>query len=154
MYSEKFKIFIDMWREEFAIERSINEKVCLDRDNNPIPWYTYPAIEYLSQFDYSNKEIFPGEPSLVFGADKVSASKSSGRKYIRQTTASEFHPAANSKPPHPFSANVLKAAPFRYQQLRQNDRDIPPVRREKAPDHRLPAAGHPDRFLSRRDVEP
>lgn len=58
MYSEKFKIFIDMWREEFAIERSINEKVCLDRDNNPIPWYTYPAIEYLNQFDYSSKEIF------------------------------------------------------------------------------------------------
>ena len=58
MYSEKFKIFIDMWREEFGIERSIDEKVCLDKDNNPIPWYTYPAIEYLSQFDYSDKEIF------------------------------------------------------------------------------------------------
>ena len=58
MYSEKFKIFIDMWREEFAIERSIDEKICLDKDGNPIPWYTYPAIEYLSQFDYSDKEIF------------------------------------------------------------------------------------------------
>ena len=57
MYSEKFKIFIDMWREEFAIERSIDEKICLDKDGNPIPWYTYPAIEYLSQFDYSNKQI-------------------------------------------------------------------------------------------------
>ena len=57
MYSEKFKIFIDMWREEFAIERSIDEKICLDKDGNPIPWYTYPAIEYLSQFDYSKKQI-------------------------------------------------------------------------------------------------
>ncbi|MBE6468088.1 MAG: class I SAM-dependent methyltransferase [Alphaproteobacteria bacterium] len=57
MYSEKFKIFIDMWREEFAIERSIDEKICLDKDGNPIPWYTYPAIEYLSQFDYSGKQI-------------------------------------------------------------------------------------------------
>ena len=57
MYSEKFKIFIDMWREEFAIERSIDEKICLDKDGNPIPWYTYPAIEYLSQFDYSDKQI-------------------------------------------------------------------------------------------------
>ena len=38
-----------MWQKEFAIERSIDEKVCVDKDNNPIPWYTYPAIEYLSQ---------------------------------------------------------------------------------------------------------
>ncbi len=58
MYSPKFQTFIDMWREEFAIERSIDEKVCLDRDGNPIPWYTYPAIEYLSQFDYTNKKVF------------------------------------------------------------------------------------------------
>ena len=58
MYSDKFQTFIDMWREEFAIERSIDEKVCLDRDGNPIPWYTYPAIEYLSQFDYHDKKIF------------------------------------------------------------------------------------------------
>ncbi len=58
MYSQKFQTFIDMWREEFAIERSIDEKVCLDRDGNPIPWYTYPAIEYLSQFDYTDKKIF------------------------------------------------------------------------------------------------
>ena len=47
-----------MWQKEFAIERSIDEKVCIDKDGNPIPWYTYPAIEYLSQFDYSQKEIF------------------------------------------------------------------------------------------------
>ena len=58
MYSDKFQTFIDMWREEFAIERSIDEKVCLDRDGNPIPWYTYPAIEYLSQFDYHDKKFF------------------------------------------------------------------------------------------------
>ena len=57
MYSDKFQTFIDMWREEFAIEKSIDEKVCLDRDGNPIPWYTYPAIEYLSQFDYSSKKV-------------------------------------------------------------------------------------------------
>ena len=58
MYSERFQQFIEMWRKDFAIERSMNEKVCVDRDGNPIPWYTYPAIEYLSQFDYSDKTIF------------------------------------------------------------------------------------------------
>ena len=58
MYSERFQQFIEMWRKDFAIERSMNEKVCVDRDGNPIPWYTYPAIEYLSQFDYSEKSVF------------------------------------------------------------------------------------------------
>ena len=58
MYSEKVEIFIKMWMEEFAIGRTIDEKVCEDKNGNPIPWYTYPAIEYLSQFDYSNKKIF------------------------------------------------------------------------------------------------
>lgn len=58
MYSEKFLKFIEMWQKDFAIERTIDEKICIDRDGNPIPWYTYPAIEYLSQLDYSQKEIF------------------------------------------------------------------------------------------------
>ena len=58
MYSEKFLKFIEMWQKDFAIEKSIDEKICADRDGNPIPWYTYPAIEYLSQFDYSDKKIF------------------------------------------------------------------------------------------------
>ena len=34
MYSEKFLKFIEMWQKEFAIERSIDEKVCIDKDNN------------------------------------------------------------------------------------------------------------------------
>lgn len=58
MYSEKFQIFIDMWRKEFGIERTIDDKVCVDKDGKPLPWYTYPAIEYLMQFDYSQKKIF------------------------------------------------------------------------------------------------
>ncbi len=73
MYSDKFNKFIEMWRKDFAIERTIDEKVCIDRDGNPIPWYTYPAIEYLSQFDMSDKEIFEfgcGNSSL-FWADRA-----------------------------------------------------------------------------------
>ena len=58
MYSERFQKFIEMWQKDFAIERTIDEKVCVDRDGNPLPWYTYPAIEYLSQFDYGEKTIF------------------------------------------------------------------------------------------------
>lgn len=58
MTSERFQKFIEMWQKDFAIERSIDEKVCVDKDGNSIPWYTYPAIEYLSQFDYSALKIF------------------------------------------------------------------------------------------------
>lgn len=58
MFSEKFLKFIEMWQKEYAIERSIDEKVCTDKDGEPLPWYTYPAIEYLSQFDYGDKKIF------------------------------------------------------------------------------------------------
>lgn len=73
MYSEKFIKFIEMWQKEFAIERTINEKICIDRDGNPIPWYTYPAIEYLSQFDVTDKDVFEfgcGNSSL-FWADRA-----------------------------------------------------------------------------------
>lgn len=58
MYSDKFKKFIEIWQKEFAAEKSIDEKICADKDGNPLPWYTYPAIEYLKQFDYSRQEVF------------------------------------------------------------------------------------------------
>lgn len=83
MYSERFQKFIEMWQKDFAIERTIDEKVCVDRDGNPLPWYTYPAIEYLSQFDYGEKTIFEfgcGYSSL-FWAERQP--KSSALKIIR-----------------------------------------------------------------------
>lgn len=40
----------------YNISKKMDE--CLDFDGNPIPWYTYPSIEYLNQFDYSQKRIF------------------------------------------------------------------------------------------------
>lgn len=58
MYSDKFQAFIDCWRQDFGIEKSIDDKLCADAAGNPLPWYTYPAIEYLSQFDYREKKVF------------------------------------------------------------------------------------------------
>lgn len=58
MYSPKFQKFIDIWLSDFAIDKTIDNKICVDKNSNPIPWYTYPAIEYLSQFDFSNKLVF------------------------------------------------------------------------------------------------
>lgn len=71
MFSARFAKFIEMWQQEFGIERSIDERVCEDRDGNPIPWYTYPAIEYLAQFDYRNKKVFEygcGNSSLFWAS--------------------------------------------------------------------------------------
>ncbi len=58
MVSARFAEFINIWRRSFGIERSIDERVCEDAEGNPLPWYTYPAAEYLTQFDYRSKRIF------------------------------------------------------------------------------------------------
>ena len=38
--------------------RSLIEERCLTAQGEPIPWYTYPAIEYLSSLDLSESDIF------------------------------------------------------------------------------------------------
>ncbi|MDD4555849.1 MAG: class I SAM-dependent methyltransferase [Alphaproteobacteria bacterium] len=58
MFSEKFEKFIEIWLKDFAFAKTLDEKACVDASGNPIPWYTYPAIEYLSQFDFSGKKVF------------------------------------------------------------------------------------------------
>jgi hypothetical protein len=30
----------------------------IDRDGNPLPWLTYPAIDFISQFDFSQARVF------------------------------------------------------------------------------------------------
>jgi hypothetical protein len=52
---------------------SVKTKSSVDKDNNPLPWYTYPAIEFLTQFDYKNKMIFEwgSGNSSIFWADRA-----------------------------------------------------------------------------------
>ncbi|NIZ41273.1 hypothetical protein PVA45_07610 (plasmid) [Entomospira entomophila] len=38
--------------------RSHKEKIAVDRDGNPIPWMTYPFIDYSKTIDLSDKVIF------------------------------------------------------------------------------------------------
>jgi len=38
--------------------RSVREKMAVDKHGQPLPWYTYPAIEFLRQIDFTNKEVF------------------------------------------------------------------------------------------------
>lgn len=44
--------------ENYGYELSRQTGSCVDVNGNPIPWYTYPSIEYLNQFDYSEKRVF------------------------------------------------------------------------------------------------
>jgi hypothetical protein len=44
--------------QKFGQFRSMDLSSCLDADNKPIPWYTYPAIEYIKQLDLSDKVVF------------------------------------------------------------------------------------------------
>jgi hypothetical protein len=37
---------------------SMKKRSCIDKNNNPIPWYTYPAIEYLNNLDFIDKNVF------------------------------------------------------------------------------------------------
>lgn len=36
---------------------TIRQFSCVDKNGSPIPWYTYPAIEYLSHIDFSNFKV-------------------------------------------------------------------------------------------------
>lgn len=57
--------------EEYGFINSLLVKGCVDKDGNVIPWYTYPAIEYISKFDLSEKWIFEygsGNSSLFWAS--------------------------------------------------------------------------------------
>ena len=43
---------------EYAQFKTIKEWNCIDNDGNEIPWYTYPAIEYLNNLDFLAKQVF------------------------------------------------------------------------------------------------
>ena len=44
--------------QDFGQFKSMRLKQCVDARGNPIPWYTYPAIEYIKQLDLSDKCVF------------------------------------------------------------------------------------------------
>lgn len=43
---------------EFGFLRTTLTRKCQDAAGNWLPWYTYPAIEYLKQLDFSQKTVF------------------------------------------------------------------------------------------------
>ncbi len=46
-----------IFKREQGYLRSLIENKCVDKAGNPIPWYTYPAIEQLSKWDFSGCSV-------------------------------------------------------------------------------------------------
>ena len=57
---------------DYAQYKTISNWECVDRKGNEIGWYTYPAIEYLNNLDFSQKSIFEygSGNSSIFWAKK------------------------------------------------------------------------------------
>jgi hypothetical protein len=66
--SASFKSRINIFNE-YGYETSLKKAVPLNLNEEPLPWYTYPAIEYLSQLDLKEKTVFEwgcGNSSLFY----------------------------------------------------------------------------------------
>ncbi len=54
----QIKKLITTFELEFGHRRSFEEGFPIDKKGKPIPWFTYPAIEYLNQFDFRDCDVF------------------------------------------------------------------------------------------------
>ena len=43
---------------DYAHLASVQTGTCVDASRKPVPWYTYPAIEYLRQLDFRGRNVF------------------------------------------------------------------------------------------------
>jgi len=56
-YRGSFQLAMHMLKQ-YGWFKSMRENKCIDREGSPIPWITYPAIDFLSQLDYSERSVF------------------------------------------------------------------------------------------------
>ena len=58
---------------EYNQLQSMREWKCVGKHGEPLPWYTYPCIEYLSNLNFSEKEIleFGGGQSSLYWSKRV-----------------------------------------------------------------------------------
>lgn len=61
--------FLDILNGIYGHDKSVKKNIPVDSNLNELPWFTYPAIEYLSQFDLKEKDVFEwgsGNSSFFF----------------------------------------------------------------------------------------
>lgn len=69
-----FKIAQILGRE-YGFLQSVARRAPVDANGSPLPWYTYPAIEYLKQIDFSDAAVFEfgaGHSTLFWSAAAAS----------------------------------------------------------------------------------
>jgi hypothetical protein len=82
--------------DDYGFSNANKAGIPLDKNNNPIPLYTYPAIEYLASFNFINKKIFEfgsGQSTLYWlkqGGDVVSVEHNRGWVDKLSPALSEF----------------------------------------------------------------
>lgn len=57
--------------KDYGWLNSVQKTECINKDGHPIPWFSYPAIDFLSQLDISGKDVFEwgcGFSTLYWGA--------------------------------------------------------------------------------------
>ena len=56
--SDRAIFLLNTIENEYGHLQSFKTQLPIDKDKLPLPWYTYPAIEYLNQLNFSNKFVF------------------------------------------------------------------------------------------------
>jgi predicted O-methyltransferase YrrM len=120
--------------EEYGFQIAAEAGIPMDKDGNPLPLYTYPAIEYLATFDFSGKNIFEfgsGQSTLYWLRQNANVvSVENNQKWIEKLKEDlkEFtdhqHILANQKddyinsilqfPDHHFDLIIIDGVPSRY----------------------------------------
>ncbi|MEO5647024.1 MAG: hypothetical protein ABIQ56_01610, partial [Chitinophagaceae bacterium] len=44
--------------KDYGWSKALETGKCIDKNGNPIPWFSYPAIDFLSQLNIFDKEVF------------------------------------------------------------------------------------------------
>jgi len=77
--------------KDYAWLKSMRIRRCVDRNGQPIPWFSYPAIDFLSQLNLKEKTVFEygcGYSTLYWGGRTSSViSVESNLKWIEKITA-------------------------------------------------------------------
>ncbi len=130
LYLEKVSKII---ADEYGFSNAAIAGIPLDKNNNPLPLYTYPAIEYLSSFDFTNKKIFEfgsGQSTLYWlgkGADVVSVENNLrwveklkpdlaglNHQYIFAQKADDYINSILKFPDFHFDLIIIDGVPSRY----------------------------------------
>lgn len=116
---------------DFGQVGSARRWACTDRQGEPIPWYTYPAIEYLTQLDFREKTLFEygsGYSSMFWAKrcksivaveddqkwfDKVAAKLPANARYDLIVAKTDYV-AAIERHGHPFDVIVIDGS-HRYE---------------------------------------